>query len=85
RGRLGEVVHEANVNNFAAAAERATVFFNGLSAAVNSPQLGSGPRRAVLETSLARRDEISADLARADSGVKAKLAEMYIQFGAAVP
>lgn len=85
RGRFGEVVHEANVNNFASAAERATAFFDGLQGAMSSPQLGAGSRRNTLETILARRDEIGADLARADPGVKAKLAEMYLQFGAAVP
>lgn len=85
RGHLGEVLHEANANNFGNAAGRATAFFDGLAAAVNSPQLGSGPRRNVLETILARRDEISADLARADAAVKPKLAGMYMQFGAAVP
>jgi hypothetical protein len=85
RGRLGEVLHEANANNFGLAAERATAFFDGLRAAVNSNQLTAGSdRNAVLEGILARRDEISADLARADPAVKAKLAEMYMQFARAV-
>ena len=85
RGHLGEVLQEANANNFGVAAERATAFFDTLRNAVNSPQLGpAGERRNVLESILARRDEISADLARADAAVKAKLAEMYMQFGGAV-
>lgn len=85
RGSLGEVLHEANANNFGLAAERATVFFDGLRTAVNSNQLPpASERRAVLEKALARRDEISADLARADQGVRAKLAEMYMQFARAL-
>lgn len=40
-------------------------------------------RRAMLEAALARRDEISADPARADQSVKAKLAEMFMQFARA--
>ena len=82
RGHLGELLHEANANNFGIAAERASPFFDGLRAAVNSPHLAGGSeRRAILEAMLARRDEISADLARADAAVKPKLAEMYMQFG----
>ncbi len=85
RGRLGDVLHDANVNNFGKAGERATTFFDGLRSATASAQLPAGSeRRKVLETVLARRDEISADLARADQGVKNKLAEMYMQFGEAV-
>ena len=86
RGRLGELLHEANANNFGVAAERASAFFDGVRATVASPHLAVGSeRRAVLEAMLARRDEISADLARADPAVKGKLTEMYLQFGAAVP
>ncbi|HXI13763.1 MAG TPA: hypothetical protein VNM92_14130 [Thermoanaerobaculia bacterium] len=83
-GRLGEVLHETNANNFGVAAENATAYFDGLCSAVNSTQLPAGSeRRVVLEGILARRDEISADLARADQGVKAKLAELYMQSGQA--
>lgn len=84
RGHLGETLHEANANNYSVAAERATAFFDGVREAVNSPRLAAGERRQVLEAVLARRDEISADLARADGAVKGKLAEMYMQFGDAV-
>lgn len=86
RGRLGELLHEASANNFGVAAERASTFFDGVNAAVASPHLAVGSeRRAVLEAMLARRDEISAGLARADPAVKGKLTEMYVRFGAAVP
>lgn len=84
RGHLGETLHEANANNYGVAAERATEFFDGLRDAVSSAHLEPGERRQLLESVLARRDEISADLARADGAVKAKLAEMYMQFGRAV-
>lgn len=85
RGHLGEVLHEANANNFGVAAEHATAFFDGLRNAVASPHAEpAGERRNVLQSILARRDEISADLARADPAVKAKLAEMYMAFGRAV-
>lgn len=84
RGHLGETLHEANANNYSVAAERATAFFDGLREAVNNPHLAPGERRQILEAVLARRDEISADLARADAAVKGKLAEMYMQFGRAV-
>jgi hypothetical protein len=85
RGRLGDVLHEANANNFGLAAQQATAFFNALQAAAANPQLAANPaRRGVLEAILARRDEINADLARADQGVKAKLAETYVQFGRAI-
>jgi len=85
RGRLGDVLHQANANNFGLAAQQATAFFDALQAAAASAQIAAGSeRRGVLEAILARRDEISADLARADQGVKAKLAEMYVQFGRAV-
>jgi hypothetical protein len=84
RGHLGETLHEANANNFSVAAERATTFFDALREAVNSPQLTPGDRRQILEAVLARRDEISADLARADAAVKGKLSEIYMQFGGAV-
>lgn len=83
RGRLGDVLHEANANNFGLAAQQATAFFDALQTAAASPQLAAG-RRGILAAILARRDEISADLARADQGVKAKLAEMYVQFRPAV-
>jgi len=86
RGQLGEVLYDANASNFGYAASRATAFFDGVRALLNSSHLAAAPdRRKILEAVLARRDEISADLARADQGVRAKLAELYMQFGQAVP
>lgn len=85
RGALGEVLHEANRNNYGNAATRATAFFDDLRAAAASPLLeAESRRRQVLARLLGRRDEISADLARADPAVKPKLAEMYMLLGQAV-
>lgn len=84
RGVLGDVIQEANANNFGLAAERATAFFDGLAAVLNDQRLDSPERRAVLEALMARRDEISADFARPEPAVKNKLAEMYVRMGAAV-
>jgi type II secretory pathway pseudopilin PulG len=85
RGDLGEVMQEANANNFGVAAERATRFFDGVRAVAASDQLSQAlERRKVLEAVLARRDAISADFALADPAVKSKLAEMYMHLGEAV-
>ena len=84
RGELGEVLQDANANNFGTAGEKATRFFDGVRSAATSEYAAAGSeRRKVLDAVLARRDEISADLGRVDAGVKAKLAQMYVQFGAA--
>jgi hypothetical protein len=83
--KLGIVLYEANRNNFASAAARSSEFFDGVRSVVANPQFASGSnRRAAFEAILNRRDEISGDLARADQGVKEKLAQMYAQFDAAV-
>ncbi|HUP50229.1 MAG TPA: hypothetical protein VNA04_15730 [Thermoanaerobaculia bacterium] len=85
RGTLGEVMHEASLNNFGTAATHATAFFDGVQQAVNDPRLEAvSTRQEVLARTLARRDEIAADLARADPAARQKLAEIYIDFGAAV-
>ena len=84
RGILGEVLHEANLNNYGHAATRATSFFDALRGAAASPRLAAGSQRQrVLADLLSRRDEISASLARADPAVKPKLAEMYMRLGQA--
>ncbi len=83
--KLGMVLYEANRNNFASAAARSTEFFDaGRSVAANPQLASSSTRRAGIEAILNRRDEISSDLARADQGVKEKLAQMYVQLDAAV-
>jgi hypothetical protein len=85
RGTLGEILQETNLNNFGNAAKRSTEFFDGIRAAAASPLLKVGSKRAQLfEGILAHRDEISADLARADQAVKAKLTDMYMRYAEAV-
>ncbi|MEO8217727.1 MAG: hypothetical protein ABI718_11655 [Acidobacteriota bacterium] len=84
RGDLGNVLYESNVNNYGIAAKHATEFFDALRAALNRPQLPPvSDRRVVLDSILARRDEISADLAKADPVVKDKLSAMYMEFAKA--
>jgi hypothetical protein len=78
RVRLGMTSYEANRNNYTAAAEHSTAFFDGLRAAI--PQTTDGALRAKLQAVLARRDEITATLTEANPGVKEKLAQMYAEF-----
>jgi hypothetical protein len=79
RGILGMAMFEAERNNFASAASYATAFFEGLR---SLPADGIPPaRRARIDQFLRRRDELSADLARADAAVKAKLSAMYVEMG----
>jgi hypothetical protein len=85
RGTLGEILQETNLNNFGNAAKRSTEFFDGIRAAASNPLVKVGSKRAqVFEYLLTHRDEISADLARADQAVKAKLSDMYMRYGEAV-
>lgn len=85
RGKLGEVLYEANRNNYASAATVASQFFDGVQSAIGNAALQQGSeRQQVLRQVLNRRDEIAADLARADAAVKDKLAAMYVEFGRAV-
>lgn len=82
-GTLGLALYEANRNNFADAGQRATEFFDGLRRTLSDPAL-AGPRAMRFQAFLDRRDEISGDLARAEAGVKEKLARMYVDFAGAL-
>lgn len=73
--RLGMMIYELNRDNYGFAAQLATEFFDGVQAAVAGP--GGTAVADALRTTLARRDEITTDLAQANSGVKAKVAEMF--------
>jgi hypothetical protein len=85
RGTLGKAFYEANRNNFASAAEQAAAFFDGVRDAGTSSAMQPGSeRQRLLQQMLARREEIAADLARADPGAKEKLAAMFLQFERAV-
>lgn len=85
QGQLGMISYEANRNNFANAAAHSTNFFNALKKVLPDPLLSQeAKRKSDLEAILARRDEITADLARADPAVKDELADMYVQLSGAV-
>jgi hypothetical protein len=78
RGHLGMASYEANRNNYANAAQQSTEFFNGLRETISSTNDASLKQN--LEKFLARRDEITTNLAQADPAVKEKLAQAYADF-----
>jgi hypothetical protein len=85
QGKLGRMSYEANRNNFGNASALSTEFFNGLKSALADPLLAENPgRKAKLEGVAGRRDEVTADLARADPAVKDTLAAMYMELSTAL-
>lgn len=85
QGKLGMIGYEANRNNFADAAAHSTGFFDAMRKVLTNPLLAEdAKRKADLDAVAARRDEITAELARADPAVKDKIAEMYVQLSRAV-
>jgi hypothetical protein len=78
QGHLGMASYEANRNNYASAAQQSTEFFNGLRETINS--IDDATLKQNLEKVLARRDEITTNLAQADPAVKEKLAQAYADF-----
>ncbi len=75
--QLGMMSYEVNRDNYGLAAQLATPFFDGVRSAIADPpdQSMTQPLQAVL----GRRDEITSDLAKADAGVKTKLADLYAE------
>jgi hypothetical protein len=73
--QLGMMSYEVNRDNYGLAAQLATPFFDG----VRSEMAGPADQEVTqsLQAVLARRDEITSDLAKANAGVKAKIAELY--------
>jgi hypothetical protein len=73
--QLGMMSYEVNRDNYGLAAQLATPFFDGVRSAIAGPadQKVTESLRAVL----ARRDEITSDLAKANAGAKQKIAELY--------
>ncbi len=73
--QLGMMSYEVNRDNYGHAALLATPFFDGLRAAIADPanQAVAQPLQAVL----GRRDEITSDLAKADAGVRTKIADLF--------
>ncbi len=85
QGKLGMVAYQVNRNNFADASALSTGFFDGLKNVLGSPLLDAeAKRKAALEAVAARRDEINADLARADPAVKEKVADTFVQLTQAI-
>jgi hypothetical protein len=78
RGAAGLMSYRVNQNNYGAAAELSTGFFNGLRQAMDKTK--DETVRQNLQAMLRQRDEITVGLARADPAVKEKLAQMYADF-----
>jgi hypothetical protein len=67
--------YEVNRDNYGLAAQLATPFFDGARSAAASPADQTVTQS--LQAVLARRDEITSDLAKANAGVKSKIAQLY--------
>ena len=73
--QLARMSYEVSRDNYGLAAQLATRFFDGVPGVI-----AGAPDQAVtppLRAALARRDEITADLAQANPEVKDKIAELY--------
>ena len=75
RGQMGIMSYEANRNNYAEASKFSTEFFNGLREMLNDTN--DEVLKQKLSAIVARRDEITTNMAQADSSVKEKLAQMF--------
>lgn len=75
RGQMGIMSYEANRNNYAEASKFSTEFFNGLRETLNDTN--DEALKQKLSAIVARRDEITTNMAQADSSVKEKLAQMF--------
>ena len=78
RGTAGLMSYRASQNNFGAAAELSTGFFDGVSAAVAS--VNDEAMKENLQKILDQRDVVTTALAQANPIVKERLAEIYAGF-----
>lgn len=78
RGAAGLMSHRIRQNDYSAAAELSTGFFNGLREALQ--ETSDEQVRKNLETMLLQRDEITIALAQKDPAVQEKLEQMYADF-----
>jgi hypothetical protein len=78
RGAAGLMQQRVNENNFGAAGEIATGFFNGLRQAVHAT--GDAGLRKSLQEILLQRDKITTGLAQADPAVKEEIEQLYGRF-----
>jgi hypothetical protein len=77
-GQLGMASYEVNRNNYANATQYTTKFFNGLQKV--SDDTVDKTLKQKLQTFVARRNEITSNLAEVNVIVKEKLAQMYADF-----
>jgi hypothetical protein len=76
--QLGIASYEAGRNNYADAAEFSSKFFDGLGKIINETK--DQALKQKLQVMLARRDEITTNIAQADPSVKEKLSQMYAEY-----
>jgi hypothetical protein len=77
--QLGVASHEAQRNNFAAAANEARAFFDGCASLAASEQFNDQPRtKNAISAYAASRDTILAQLAAGDPTAKERLAGLYL-------
>ena len=74
--KMGAVYYDVNQNNYGMASEKLPDLLSGLSAVQSSVAQKPDLQSAILAI-LTRRDELVADLAKANPAVKAKIADMY--------
>jgi hypothetical protein len=73
--QLGMMSYEVNRDNYGLAAQLATPFFDGVQSAVAVPADPAVTHWML--AILARRDEMTSDLAQGNAEVKTKIAELY--------
>ena len=78
RGTAGLMSYRASQNNFGAAAELSTSFFNGVSDAIGATE--DQALKENLQKILDQRDVVTAALAQANPIVKERLAQIYAEF-----
>lgn len=76
--QLAMASYEVNRNNYANAAQFSSKFFDGSPVIINETK--DPTLKQKLQVMLARRDEITANIAQADPSVKEKLAQMYAEY-----
>jgi len=78
RGAVGLMSYRVDQNNYGAAAELSTGFFNGLRGMINTTK--DERVRQNLQAMLQQRDEVTIGLAQSDPATKPKLAQIYADF-----
>lgn len=76
--RLGRIAMEADRQDYGAAGERATHFFDDLARMAQETQEGD-PERAALQQVLAARDDLIAGLATAQPAATQRLKKLYLE------